>query len=217
MATRCHHLYWFQIWPLDDYLQIWPPDGTTCITNKFAHQTKSHALPDCLGLPYWHYQLVLTWYLHQPESHQLSLQQPLGLSEWQTTGPIDRTPGTPGSDKNYWWNQIPMVSCSGCNYDESYVEDNINADDDDDDHDDDRWQWMDTTKMDKSYNNQTDKLILMKVAKSYNQKLTKFVLIWSGLSLHSEAVHNLLSGLFASTFASKAVSSTDNKRQQYRR
>ena len=71
LATRCHHLYWFQIWPLDDYLQIWPPDGTTCITNKFAHQTKSHTLPDCLGLPYWHYQLVLTWYLHQPESHQL--------------------------------------------------------------------------------------------------------------------------------------------------
>ena len=62
-----------------------------------------------------------------------------------------------------------MVSCSGCNYDESYVEDNINADDDDDDHDDDRWQWMDTTKMDKSYNNQTDKLILMKMAKSYNK------------------------------------------------
>ena len=74
LATRCHHLYWFQIWPLDDYLQIWPPDGTTCITNKFAHQTKSHALPDCLGLPYWHYQLVLTWYLHQPESHQLSFK-----------------------------------------------------------------------------------------------------------------------------------------------
>ena len=52
--------------------KIWPPDGITCITNKFAHQL--HALPDCLGLPYWHYQLVLSWYLHQPESHQLSLQ-----------------------------------------------------------------------------------------------------------------------------------------------
>ena len=24
-----------------------------------------------LGLPYWHYQLVLSWYPHQPESHQL--------------------------------------------------------------------------------------------------------------------------------------------------
>merc|ERR1719458_2201228 len=33
------------------------------------------ALPHCLGLPYWHYQLVLSWYLHQPESHQLSLHK----------------------------------------------------------------------------------------------------------------------------------------------
>ena len=30
------------------------------------------ALPHCLGLSYWLYQLVLSWYLHQPESHQLS-------------------------------------------------------------------------------------------------------------------------------------------------
>ena len=97
LATTCHHLYWFQIWPLDDYLQIWPPDGTTYITNKFAHQTKSHALPDCFGLLYWHYQLVLTWYLHQPESHQLSFKSISSV----TTGPIDRTPGTPGSDKNW--------------------------------------------------------------------------------------------------------------------
>ena len=74
------NLYRFQR-PQDDYLPILPPDGTTCITNKFAHQTKSHALPDCLVLPYWHYHLVLTWYLHQPESHQLSLQQRLIVSE----------------------------------------------------------------------------------------------------------------------------------------
>ena len=32
------------------------------------------AIVHCLGLPYWHYQLVLSWYLLQPESHQLSLQ-----------------------------------------------------------------------------------------------------------------------------------------------
>ena len=25
-------------------------------------------------MPYWHYQLVLSLYIHQPESHQLSLQ-----------------------------------------------------------------------------------------------------------------------------------------------
>ena len=94
LTTRWHHLHWLQTCPPDSttwisykfghhmsplvlvpnlttrlLLQIWPPDRTTCITNKFAHQTKSHTLPDCLGLPYWHYQLVLTWYLHQPESH----------------------------------------------------------------------------------------------------------------------------------------------------
>ena len=64
------------------------------------------------------------------------------------------------------------MPCSGCNYDESYVEDNINADDDDDDHestmmiDDNGWtqpKWINL------YNNQTDKLILMKMAKSYNK------------------------------------------------
>ena len=54
----------------------------------------------CLGLPYWHYQLVLSWYLHQPESHQLSLQK---VTQLERTGPIDRTPGTPGSDKKGAW------------------------------------------------------------------------------------------------------------------
>ena len=48
-----HHLHCFQ---------SWPPD---CVT----------ALPHCLELPHWHYQLVLSWYPHQPESHQLSLNK----------------------------------------------------------------------------------------------------------------------------------------------
>ena len=56
------------------------------------------ALPHCLGLPYWHYQLVLSWYLHQPETHQLSQQN---ISHLETLGPIDRTPGIPGSDKKF--------------------------------------------------------------------------------------------------------------------
>ena len=38
----------------------------------------------------------LSWYILQPESHQLSLQK---VS--QTPGPIDRTPGTPGSHGLY--------------------------------------------------------------------------------------------------------------------
>ena len=41
----------------------------------------------CIALD-CHIQLVLGWYHHQPESHQLSLHK------WR----IDRTPGIPGSD-----------------------------------------------------------------------------------------------------------------------
>ena len=83
LATRWGHLHW---------LRIWPPDGTTCIDSKVGHQVTSHALPHCLGLPYWHYQLVLSLYLHQLESHQLSLHN--WLSEFQRTRPIDRTRDT---------------------------------------------------------------------------------------------------------------------------
>ena len=105
LTTRWHHLHQFQIWSPDGatcinskhlhFFQIWPPDSSTCISFKFCHQMallwleiwppgwldESHALPHCLGLPYWHYQLVLAWYLHQAESHQLSLQQGNLLSE----------------------------------------------------------------------------------------------------------------------------------------
>ena len=87
LATRWCHLH---------CLQIWPPDGTTCIDSKVGHQETSHRLPHCHGLPYWHYQLVLGWYHHQPESTQLSLTK---VSEFVTSGPLDRTPGLPGSDK----------------------------------------------------------------------------------------------------------------------
>ena len=68
-----------------------------CLVPKLATRLWSHVLPHFLGMPYWHYQLVLSLYLHQPESHQLSFTK---VTQWETTGPIDRTPGTPGSDKN---------------------------------------------------------------------------------------------------------------------
>ena len=43
----------------------------------------------------------MSWYLHQPESHQLSLNKVShSLTHSQTSGPKDRTPGLPGSDKN---------------------------------------------------------------------------------------------------------------------
>ena len=62
--------------------------------SKLGHQVAPLASPHCLGLPYWYYQLLLSLYLHQ-----WSLQKG-GFSQWETTGPIDRTPGTPGFDKN---------------------------------------------------------------------------------------------------------------------
>ena len=73
LVTRWCHLNWFQ---------IWSPDGITCISSKFGHQMAplalvTIALPHCLGLSYWLYQLVLSWYLHQSESHQLSLNKVL--------------------------------------------------------------------------------------------------------------------------------------------
>ena len=69
------------------------------------------ALPHCQELPYWHNQLVLSCYPHQPESHQLSQHMVL---EWVTSGPIDQTPGTPGSAKNtidivYTWSFACLV------------------------------------------------------------------------------------------------------------
>ena len=49
---------------------------------------------------YWHYQLVLRLYLHQPESHQLIVKSVAqSVSQFERTGRIDRTPGTPGHDK----------------------------------------------------------------------------------------------------------------------
>ena len=94
-------------WPLR--LQICPPGGATCISCKLGHQVAQHELirnvvirwRHLFELPYWHYQLVLSWYLHQPESHQISLKKMLyWLTHSVTSGPIDRTPGLPGSDKN---------------------------------------------------------------------------------------------------------------------
>ena len=88
------HLHWRRMWPLVGNLatkfKIWSSGGATCIGSNVVHQVGSHALPHCLELPYWHYQLVLTWYLHQPESHQLSFTK---VSYSRTSGPKDRTPG----------------------------------------------------------------------------------------------------------------------------
>ena len=51
--------------------------GATCISYsyKFGHLVAPLALPHCLCLPYWHHQLVLSCYLHQPQSRHLSLKK----------------------------------------------------------------------------------------------------------------------------------------------
>ena len=59
------------------------------------------ALPHCLGMPYWHHQLVLSWYLHQPESHQLSLKKVLLVL---------RETWTHRSDPRYTWIKIHFQS-----------------------------------------------------------------------------------------------------------
>ena len=43
LVTHLAPLAWFQ---------FWPPDGATCISNKFGHQVALLALPHCLWLPY---------------------------------------------------------------------------------------------------------------------------------------------------------------------
>ena len=99
LTTRWHHLH---------KLQLWPPDGATGMSCKFAHQMAPLVLLSKLTtrlhylycyLLHWHYQLVLSWYPHQPESQlsQLSLNKVL---ESLTFGPNYRTPGLPGSDKD---------------------------------------------------------------------------------------------------------------------
>ena len=59
----------------------------TWFRNKFGQMTPL-ALPHCLGLFYWLYQLVLSWYLHQPESHQLSFKK---VSQWVTENRTHRS------------------------------------------------------------------------------------------------------------------------------
>ena len=47
----------------------------TCISSKVGNKIMSLALPHCLGMRCWHNQLVLSLYLHQLESGQLSFNK----------------------------------------------------------------------------------------------------------------------------------------------
>ena len=82
-------------------------DNITRIGFKAGHQIVSLALPHCLVMPYWHFQLALSLYLHQLKSGQLSFKT--GVLE--TVRPIDRIRGITGSDKNI--NQNISEMCTG--------------------------------------------------------------------------------------------------------
>ena len=62
---------------------------------KYGHQVVSLALSHCLGMAYWHYQLLSSWYLHQPESHQFRQHKSLTHSVSDTR--------THRSDPRYTW------------------------------------------------------------------------------------------------------------------
>ena len=51
---------------------MWSSVGGTCIVSKVGHYVVLLALQHCLELPYWHYQLILGWYLHQLSLHNVS-------------------------------------------------------------------------------------------------------------------------------------------------
>ena len=94
-------IFWF----VATQFKIWSLGDVSCIGSKVDYQDESLTLPLCLVMPYWHYHLVLGWYLYQSESYQLSFKSlshslTYRQTDRQTSGPIDRTPGTPGSDKN---------------------------------------------------------------------------------------------------------------------
>ena len=124
-------------WPHLNWLWFWSPGGATCNSCKLALITRLHHLHchialncpigiiswywvgilmlliHCLGLPYWHYQLVLSWYPHQPESHQLSLHKGVGRTDGHPDpkigpqvylGPI-KTQHLPCA-----WSHIPMLN-----------------------------------------------------------------------------------------------------------
>ena len=66
-VTRWQNLRWLKIW----CRHLIPPGRVTALTH-------------CLQLPYWQYQLELSWHFHQPESYQLSLNN---ISHSLTSGP----------------------------------------------------------------------------------------------------------------------------------
>ena len=90
-ATRWRNLHGFQ---------FWTPTGTTCINYKFA--TRDTCIAILHALP-WNVLLALSVSIGLVSSSarvtSVKFQKPLSVCQFETTGPIDRTPETPGSAK----------------------------------------------------------------------------------------------------------------------
>ena len=102
------HLHW---------LHVWPPVETHALVTNFVHQVARLALVASLATGWRHLEDyligIISWYLHQPESHHLSLQT---MHRHLNTGPIDLTPGIPRSNnKKYkkWTKELAMNAGGG--------------------------------------------------------------------------------------------------------
>ena len=78
LATRWRHLHWFQ---------FWTPGGATWI----ATLRRIALLTSSVGIELLSSSARVT---------SVKSEHSLSVTDGRTSGPIDRTPGTPGSDKN---------------------------------------------------------------------------------------------------------------------
>ena len=66
----------------------------------YHYLSYDHRFPNKL---YYHNKITLSWYHHQPESHQQNFEELSLRGEFiERLGFIDRTPGTPGSGKKVY-------------------------------------------------------------------------------------------------------------------
>ena len=84
---------------------------------KVDHQVEALSWLHCLGMPHWHYQFkywvgILISQSHISQVCKTSLSYL--VSDRQRSGPIDRTPGTPGSDKNVSCPAPPRPEAKKC-------------------------------------------------------------------------------------------------------
>ena len=116
LTTRWHYLH---------KLQIWPPDGAICISCKFGHQMMPLALVADLPTRWYHLYCFQSW---PPDcitciatvgidlvssSARVTSVKSQQVAHSVTSGPKDRTPGLPGSDKNWEFVWKERITGSG--------------------------------------------------------------------------------------------------------